>query len=139
MTSVSDTCSTTPRTTSPSAKFLKLTSYMSRSRSYSSSSIMGASCDSVSGLASITGLGPPMGAIERSVFSVSAMLRVQPPNFQDCPDDGNPSRGTRDRTKWRILDSLRAECQGSGRNGPGPRGPSGAAGHGLEAQVRAQG
>ena len=43
-------CSTMPRTTSPSAKFLKLTSYMSRRRSYSSGSI-GLSGDGSTGAA----------------------------------------------------------------------------------------
>ena len=62
---------------SPSAKFLKLMSYMSRRRSYSSASIDG----SVSGSgASTTGFAP-MGAMLRSLFSISGMALTKPPGL----------------------------------------------------------
>src|SRR5205809_3048844 len=79
MTSASDTCSTMPFTTSPSAKFLKDTSYMSRRRSYSSGS-MGASRAGSAGEGAVS-TAAALGAAVFSVFSVSGMSGAKPPGL----------------------------------------------------------
>ncbi len=83
MTSDSETRSTTPRTTSPSAKLRKLTSYMSSSRSYSSVS-NAASWGSAGGAATGAAVAPlgVIGETTLSVFSMSGMSEASPPGFE---------------------------------------------------------
>src|SRR5437867_6484410 len=119
MTSESDIWRTTPFTTSPSAKFLKLTSYMSSRRSYSSGSRAAPSPGSGSSARAVAAVLDPMGARVRSVFSVSGICPKKPPGFgmvraAEAPSAEHPTHRTKRQMLGELAQAVKRAARASG-------------------------